>query len=243
MIDATRLLGGLVGGALPGAAGKALRKAGKRGGSSSFLAGAGVPGGALGLIGGLAYAAYEHYTEQQRQVPPAAGSEIRPPAPGSETRPPPPPGASASPPPPPGSARAAPPPPPPGRTGKPDTTSPAEQAHAMLLIQAMITAAKADGAVDAEESRRILGKLEEAGASHEERAWVMTEMAKPVDIDSLVDQAGDPHLALEVYAASLMAIEADTDAERDYLIDLRGRLGIDARMAARIHETIGVPAV
>ena len=113
----------------------------------------------------------------------------------------------------------------------------------MLLIQAMITAAKADGAVDAEESQRILGKLEEAGASHEERAWVMTEMAKPVDIDGLVVQAEDPRLALEVYAASLMAIDVDTEAERDYLIDLRGKLGIDPEMAARVHDAIGVPAV
>ncbi len=113
----------------------------------------------------------------------------------------------------------------------------------MLLIKAMIAAAKADGAVDAEESRRILDKLEEAGASHEERAFVMTEMAKPLDTATLVEQAKDPRLALEVYAASLMAIEVDTEAERDYLIDLRNRLGIDSVTAASLHEAIGVPAI
>lgn len=239
MIDATRLLGGLVGGALPGSAGKTLRKMSKKGGgSSSFLAGAGIPGGALGLIGGLAYAAYEHYTEQQRQgsVPQAAVGP--PPPPVGASTPPPPPGAPALP----QGASAPPPPPPPGPLGSQPSAA-TEQTHAMLLIQAMISAAKADGAVDAEESQRILGKLEEAGASHEERAWVMTEMARPLDVTSLVEKATDPRLALEVYAASLMAIEVDTDAERDYLTDLRGRLQIDARTAASLHEAIGVPAV
>lgn len=229
MIDATRLLGGLVGGALPGAASKVLRSANKRDGTSSFLAGAGVPGGALGLIGGLAIAAYEHYNEQQRQ------------APGSSTPPPPPGAAAVSPPPPPPGTTSA-PPPPPGSAGAVAPSSP-DPAHAMLLVQAMIAAAKADGVVDADESQRILGKLEEAGVSNEERAWVMTEMAKPLDIVPLVEQVLDPKVALEVYAASLMAIDVDTDAERGYLMDLRGRLGIDPSTAAKVHDTLGVATV
>lgn len=113
----------------------------------------------------------------------------------------------------------------------------------MVLIQAMIAAAKADGEVDAEESRRILGKLEEAGASVDERAWVMAELAKPLDVAALIERAREPKLALEVYAASLMAIDVDTEAERRYLIDLRGQLQIDATAIAQIHETLGIPPV
>jgi uncharacterized membrane protein YebE (DUF533 family) len=238
MIDATRLLGGLLGGALPGTASKALRHVGRRSGPSSFLAGAGVPGGALGLIGGLAIAAYEHYTEQQRQ----AGTPTQaapPPQPRGMATPPPPPRSPGSAPPPPMAASAAPPPPPPG---KGEASLPADdQAHAMLLIQAMIAAAKADGAVDSAECQRILGRLEAAGASSDERAWVMTEIARPLDVAPLVEQARDPRVAHEVYAASLMAIDVDTDEERRYLVDLRDRLRIDPATAARLHETVGLP--
>ncbi|MEZ5930375.1 MAG: tellurite resistance TerB family protein [Alphaproteobacteria bacterium] len=240
MIDATRLLGGLIGGALPGTASKALRRTGRQSGPSSVLAGAGVPGGALGLIGGLAIAAYEHYAEQQRQG--HAGAKAAPPPPPGRGSPPPPPPrpAASAPAPQPGPARAA-PPPPPGVADAPVLAD--DQAHAMLLIQAMIAAAKADGAVDAAECQRILGRLEEAGASSDERAWVMTEMARPLDVAPLIEQARHPRVALEVYAASLMAIDVDTDEERRYLADLRDRLRIDPATAADLHETVGLPPV
>jgi len=112
----------------------------------------------------------------------------------------------------------------------------------MVLIQAMISAAKADSEVDADESRRILGKLEEVGASLDERAWVMAELAKPLDVAALVEQISDPRLAAEVYAASLMAIDVDTDAERRYLIDLQERLQIDQATVTQIHEALNVSA-
>lgn len=233
MFDATRLLGGLIGGALPGAASKLLRQASRQNNASPLLGGAAVPGGALGLIGGLAVAAYEHYSEQQK----AGGA-------GSAATPPPPPGASATPPPPPARQAATPPPPPGAEVAPPpvpSTGTVAQSEHAMLLIQAMIAAAKADGEVDADESRHILAKLEEAGASDDERAWVMAEMAKPLDVAALVEQAGNPRLALEIYAASLMAIEVDTYAERRYLKTLRDRLCIQTSTAAQIHQALGMP--
>ncbi len=106
----------------------------------------------------------------------------------------------------------------------------------MLLIQAMIAAAKADGAVDATECQRILAMLEE-------RVWVMSEMAKSLDIDPLVVRAEGLRLALKAYVASLMAIEVDTDEERRYLVDLRDRLRIDPTTAASLHNVVGVPAI
>jgi uncharacterized membrane protein YebE (DUF533 family) len=186
-------------------------------------------------MGGLAIAAYEHYSEQQRQGSTAPSSGP----------PPPPPGASATPPPPPRAGRAAsamPPPPPPGASPA-AAAAPSQTEEAMLLIRAMISAAKADGAVDADEMQRVLGRLEAAGVSDEERGWVMSEMARPLDVTPLVQQATDPRLALEVYAASIMAIDVDTDAERRYLADLRTQLRIAPETAAKLHETIGVPAI
>jgi uncharacterized membrane protein YebE (DUF533 family) len=66
-------------------------------------------------------------------------------------------------------------------------------------------------------------------------------MQKPIDIDSIIRQVSSPELAVQVYAASLLAIEVDTAAERSYLRDLAGRLGLDANVSARIHQALGAP--
>ena len=55
-------------------------------------------------------------------------------------------------------------------------------------------------------------------------------------------QASSPELAVQVYAASLLAIEVDTAAERAYLRDLAARLGLDASAVARVHQALGVAA-
>jgi uncharacterized membrane protein YebE (DUF533 family) len=43
-----------------------------------------------------------------------------------------------------------------------------------------------------------------------------------------------------VYAASLLAIEVDTQAERDYLQRLADGLGLDSGVVQRLHTTLGV---
>jgi uncharacterized membrane protein YebE (DUF533 family) len=113
-------------------------------------------------------------------------------------------------------------------------------ARAMVLVQAMIAAAKADGQIDAAERERILGKLAEGGADQDARDWVLMEMRAPLDLDAIVAQAGSPDLALEVYAASVMAIEVDTEAERAYLTELARRLSLPAPAVAYVNRALGI---
>ncbi len=68
-------------------------------------------------------------------------------------------------------------------------------------------------------------------------------MQKPQDVAGLVAQVRGPEEAVEVYAASLLAIEVDTTAERDYLARLARSLGLDAGVVAEVHRTLGVPQV
>ena len=63
-------------------------------------------------------------------------------------------------------------------------------------------------------------------ADAEERRFVEAELAKPADLDAIVREATTPELAIQVYAASLLAIEVDTPAERSYLRTLADRLGL-----------------
>lgn len=122
--------------------------------------------------------------------------------------------------------------------------SPAEDAElqdtARLAVKAMISAAKADGEIDGTEISRILGKLKADGEDDEAQAFVIDEMQKPLDLDALVREVPNREVAVEIYAASILAITVDTDAEREYLRKLAERLGLDDATVAKVHETLGV---
>jgi uncharacterized membrane protein YebE (DUF533 family) len=114
---------------------------------------------------------------------------------------------------------------------------------ASLIVKAMINAAKADGRIDEVERGRIVGKLEEGGISDEERLFVIEEMRKPLDIDSIAGAVPNQQVATQVYAASLLAIEVDTDQERRYLRELAAALGLDSNTVAYLHGALGVSAL
>jgi uncharacterized membrane protein YebE (DUF533 family) len=113
------------------------------------------------------------------------------------------------------------------------------ESKAIVVLKAMINAAKADGQIDDAERQRILGKLEEAGADAEAREFVQAEMRRPFDVDGL-PEVPNPQTAVEAYAASLLAIEVDTPAERDYLRRLAQGLGLEERTVQRLHAALGV---
>lgn len=111
-------------------------------------------------------------------------------------------------------------------------------AVALSIVTAMIAAAKADGTIDPEERQKILGRLSEGGLSNEEREYLDRELTGPLDIDKVVNSATGPEHAIELYAASLLAIDPDHPAERAYLEMLAARLGLDADLKASIENTV-----
>ncbi|HEY0229780.1 MAG TPA: DUF533 domain-containing protein [Dokdonella sp.] len=127
MVDAERLLGNLVGGALGNALGGR--------GTPIFRTAAVGSGAGLGLgLLGVAMAAYEHY--QQTAAPTAQAAAAALPAASPAAGPPPTPHASVPPPPPKG--------------------NPERGADAIVLIRSMIAAGHADGRIDGEERARIV---------------------------------------------------------------------------------------
>ena len=121
-------------------------------------------------------------------------------------------------------------------TGK-TAISDAMEDNARLMIRAMIQAAKADGEIDAEEREKILAHLGDMGP--EERAFVEAELARPVDISGLAQDAGHSMRA-QVYAMSLMAMRVDKASEAAYLDGLATALGLDAGERQAIHDRMGV---
>ena len=129
--------------------------------------------------------------------------------------------------------------------GLQEAKTPAEQEslerEAALILQAMINAAKADGQVDQAEVDRITGRLGEMGIDKDSQEFLIAEMRKPMDTDALVNAAaGRPGLAAQLYAASLLAIEVDTAAERDYLNRFGARLGLKPETVSALENTIGM---
>ena len=62
----------------------------------------------------------------------------------------------------------------------------------------------------------------------------MDELKKPLDIDAVVAAATSPELAVEIYAASVLAIDPDDPAEQAYLAMLASRLKLDPDLRASI---------
>jgi uncharacterized membrane protein YebE (DUF533 family) len=118
--------------------------------------------------------------------------------------------------------------------------APAESTQRLLLM-AMIAAAKADGHVDEQEMNLIVGKLKENGASGEDRDWVLRELSKPMDIDALVAAVPGLEVAAQVYAASILAITADTPQEVAYLDQFASKLGLQPAVRSYIHQSLGLP--
>jgi uncharacterized membrane protein YebE (DUF533 family) len=108
--------------------------------------------------------------------------------------------------------------------------------QATLLIRAMTNAAKADGEVDREEQKRILGKLGEV--TQDEIDFVRNELSQPLDLKGFVSSipAG---MEQQIYAMSLMAIDLDTMAEARYLHNLAQATQITPEISNLIHQQLG----
>ncbi len=220
MFNAEKLLGGLL-----------MGGSRQRGGLGSLVSG----GAALGLVG-IAMEAVEHYMNQSK----TSGTGQQPPAP--------PPGqAASSPPPPPSPGAPSTPPPPPGMstTTEPSKTMPdiddaEDDQDTVLLIRAMIAAANADGVIDQDERARILGKIETMNLSDQEHSFIVRELLSPVPMEKIVASVKTRKTARQVYTVSILAIDIDTDAEREYITTLAKKLNLDQSDTKNIHEQLGI---
>ncbi len=69
---------------------------------------------------------------------------------------------------------------------------------------------------------------------------LVKEMGRPVDMDAIVNSATSPEIAAEIYAASLLAVEVDSVAEKAYLSMLAARLGLPAQLVDELERQVEV---
>ena len=106
----------------------------------------------------------------------------------------------------------------------------------LAILRAMIAAAKADGHIDAQEHSRIFDKLDACDLDTEEKAFIIDELRKPLDIDAVVRAATTPELAVQIYAASVLAIDPDDPAEQAYLAMLASRLKLEPGLRSAVEK-------
>ncbi len=110
-----------------------------------------------------------------------------------------------------------------------------------VVLRAMINATKADGQVDQNEINRIVGKVKEIGVDAETRRYLIEKLQQPMETESLINAAkGQPQIAAEIYGASLLAIEVDTQAEKDYLNRIAAGMGLSPDVTDRIQKMVGL---
>lgn len=178
------------------------------GGKGPKISGSAVKLGGLAVLGGLAYKAWQNY--QEKQAAPQAPSPQSGPVPIA---------------------------PPPAQTPFTPSGPSDEQQLGLLLVRAMIAAARADGRIDGEEIAKIREGLKASGAGADEQTFLLEQLGKPDDLDGLAAEARGPELASEVWLAARLTVDADSQAERDFLASFGSKLGLDPALIAHLEAT------
>ena len=110
----------------------------------------------------------------------------------------------------------------------------------LLVLRAMITAAHADGHIDADERMKIYQRIETLTLSHAEKGLLMEEISAPLDLEQLVQQVPNRALAAEVYMAALLMADSTAPAHRLFLHDLAEQLALPAAFVLTMHEEVGM---
>lgn len=114
----------------------------------------------------------------------------------------------------------------------------AQLALGVTLIRAMIAAAKADGQLDAAETGLILTRLGSAQIDDEERAFLLQEIGRSIDLETLVREARTPQIAAEIYTAALLGAATPSAAESAWLKLLAARLELDETLVGELQRTV-----
>jgi uncharacterized membrane protein YebE (DUF533 family) len=109
----------------------------------------------------------------------------------------------------------------------------------LVIIRAMIAAAKSDGHIDAQEQGRLFSEVERYGLDSEAKAAVFDLLNQPVDLNAIVSAVATPEQGAEVYLASRLAMDPDLPAERAYLDALAIRLKLPAELRGHLDASSG----
>jgi uncharacterized membrane protein YebE (DUF533 family) len=113
---------------------------------------------------------------------------------------------------------------------------PQAEEHSHAILRALIAAAKADGRIDDAEKQVISTEIGRHTDDPQLQQWLDDEVAKPLDPNEVAQSATDPAIASEMYLASVMLVDDQQDAERNYLDELAAALQIDPELQVHLEQ-------
>lgn len=114
---------------------------------------------------------------------------------------------------------------------------PEVEEHSHAVLRALIAAAKADGEIDTREQQMINSEISKHTDDPQLQQWFESEIAKPLDASEVAEAAnGDPAMAAEMYLVSVILVDDQQDAERNYLDELAAALQIDPQLQVHLEQ-------
>lgn len=113
---------------------------------------------------------------------------------------------------------------------------PEVEAHSHAILRALIAAAKADGRIDEAEQHMISTEIGKHTDDPDLQQWLDDEVAKPLDANDVAQSATDQGIAAEMYLTSVMLVDDQQQAERNYLDELAAALGIDPDLQVHLEQ-------
>lgn len=106
------------------------------------------------------------------------------------------------------------------------------------IVQAMISAARADGHIDDTEMALIKKQIESLGLEKDVTQFLLAELNKPVDVNAIAALADTPETAAELYLASALVVDIESLSERAYLDNLALAMNLDSQMVAHLEQPL-----
>lgn len=104
----------------------------------------------------------------------------------------------------------------------------------LAVIRAMISAAKADGHIDAVENAAIQQQITNLNLAADEKAFLFDQLNAPSDPIAIARLARGEEQGAELYLASALAVDADTPEEKRYLERLGDALRLPDALRAEL---------
>ena len=112
----------------------------------------------------------------------------------------------------------------------------AQESQGLLVLRTMISAAMADGHLGPDEQTQIFERLDSLGLSAEERSTLFDELRNPMACNVLAAQVTDPVIAIEMYTAAAMTVDASCLTAGEFLKQLSTGLNLPEQLVASIHS-------
>ncbi|MDH3688003.1 MAG: tellurite resistance TerB family protein [Gammaproteobacteria bacterium] len=110
--------------------------------------------------------------------------------------------------------------------------------RSLLLLKAMIAAAKADGHVDDAEGAKIEDQISKLGLESDILQFLQEEISSPLDVEAIAAGVDSPEAAAEVYLASRLILDVDQAPERAYLDRLVSALKLDPELVSQLDAQV-----